>query len=431
MNKRTIKIGFVHNAYPVLSQTFIRKEMCGLQQLGLPLRIYSLFHPLDVQEPIIDEQPDEVTYILRDVGVGSLVLSHLYFMFTAPSRYWHTFIFAVTKGHGRTQFIKTAFSILRRDDLSKEQRQDFLLHFLLAPALAKRMKGDNVSFINSHFADAAAAFALLTAKLLGLQYGVTTHAYDIFTPQQHLGEKLQQARFVLTCTAYNKAALLEKVELEADKIHVHYHGVDTAKFKRAGRAAGETVEILSVGRLVPKKGFNFLISACARLRDTQAEFICRIVGDGPLFTDLARLIREADLQNHVELLGSLSAEKIVTYYERAHIFALPCVVLADGDRDGIPNVIAEAMAMELPVVSSRISGIPELVVDGVTGYLKEQRDIAGVADALDLLLRNERLRNEMGAAGRRRVKAVFDSETCLKNLHAFYLSELGNSDQAP
>ncbi|MBN1466489.1 glycosyltransferase [candidate division KSB1 bacterium] len=424
--EQPINIGFVHNAYPVLSQTFIKKEMLGLQALGLPLRIYSLFRPEGGQ----CQGPDHVTYILPHARAGALVLSHLYFIVTAPRRYWRTLLFAMKRRSRRISFIKTVLCLLRREDVSKAQRQDLLLHFLLAPVLAKRMKRDSISFINSHFADAAAAFSLLTAKILGLRFGVTTHAYDIFTAPANLCEKLEEAQFVLTCTAYNKAALLDKVDLDADKIQVHYHGVDTAKFRRSGRPVNTTAEILSVGRLVPKKGFDFLISACAQLRDAGVEFICRIIGDGPLFKDLARLIDTACLQEQVELLGSLSPEKIVAYYERADIFALPCVVLADGDRDGIPNVIAEAMAMELPVVSSGISGIPELVVDGVTGYLKEPKDVAGVAAALDLLVRNQRLRNEMGAAGRRRVQAVFNSETCLQNLYHFYAAALNGRDQS-
>jgi glycosyltransferase involved in cell wall biosynthesis len=286
------------------------------------------------------------------------------------------------------------------------------------------MQNDGITFINSHFADAAASFALLTSKLLKLEYGVTTHAYDIFTPQFNLHEKLANARFVLTCTNYNKTALLEHDTLiQSDKVRAIYHGIDTAKFERESRPQHDVVELFSVGRLVPKKGFDILISACAQLRDHGFDFKCRIVGDGPLQDHLAHLIDETRLHDEVELVGSLPSTEIKAYYERADIFVLPCLIEDDGNRDGIPNVIAEAMAMELPVVSSRISGIPELVADGKTGFLNEQRDVDGVVEKLSLLIRDQAKRLEMGAAGRERVKSIFDSKVCLQNLYDFYMKE--------
>ncbi len=424
MKNQSIKIGFIHNLYPVLSQTFISKEMLVLEDLGLPLKVYALLYPLEGEEDETYPRLQDVDYLIPTLSVRQLVRSHLYFAFHGPFRYISTFFCAMRKRHSKTLFLKLVLTLARKKETSKEQRQDLFLHFLLAPPLAKKMLDDGITFINSHFADAAASFALLTSKLTKLEYGVTTHAYDIYTPQFNLHQKLHNARFVLTCTNYNKTALLEHDTLiDSNKVKAIYHGIDTSKFARKTRPQNEVIELFSVGRLVPKKGFDILIKACATLRDHGFEFKCRIVGDGPLREQLAQLIDETRLHDEVELVGSLPSTEIKAYYERADIFVLPCIIEDDGNRDGIPNVIAEAMAMELPVVSSRISGIPELVEDGQTGFLNEQRDIDGVVEKLRVLIRDQDIRLDMGAAGRKRVKLIFDSKVCLQNLYDFYMKE--------
>jgi glycosyltransferase involved in cell wall biosynthesis len=431
VDKRPLKIGFIHNAFPVLSQTFISKEMLGLQELGISLKIYSLFRPAEGQQDTTYSRPDDVDYVLPALKLWRLLTAHVYFLFKEPSRYLETLSFALNHRQSSSRFLGLLLAFAQKKT-NKEQRQDMLLHFILAAPLAKKMQRDNITFVNSHFADAAASFALLTARLLDLEYGVTTHAYDIFTPQYNFAEKLANARFVLTCTNYNNRALLEQQsELSEEKVNVFYHGIDTGKFERSAPAKDDIVEIIAVGRLVRKKGFNILLRACATLRDRGFRFKCRIIGDGPLSAELSQLIDELRLHDEVDLVGALPGMAIRDYYERAHIFALPCVIEKDGNRDGIPNVIAEAMAMHLPVVSSRISGIPELVKDGVTGFLAEQRDTQAIADALEQLIRNPSLRQQMGESGRERVKKIFDSDVCLQNLHDFYIKELSNSDLAP
>ena len=404
--------------------------MLGLQDLGISLKIYSLFRPAEGQQDTTYPRPDEVDYILPALKIWRIIAAHIYFIFKEPSRYIETLSFALNNRRNTTRFLGLLL-VFAQKKTSKEQRQDMLLHFMLAAPLAKKMRRDNITFINSHFADAAASFALLSARLLELEYGVTTHAYDIFTPQYNLSEKLDNARFVLTCTNYNKKAMLDQQsELPEDKVHVFYHGIDAAKFERSAPAKDDIVEIIAVGRLVRKKGFGILLRACAILRDRGFRFRCRIIGDGPLSAELSQLSDEMRLHDEVELVGALPPTVMKDYYERAHIFALPCVIEKDGNRDGIPNVIAEAMAMQLPVVSSRISGIPELVKDGVTGFLAEQRDTQAITDALEQLIRNPSLRQHMGVSGRERVKKIFDSQVCLQNLHDFYMKELSNSDLA-
>ncbi|MBN1481266.1 colanic acid biosynthesis glycosyltransferase WcaL [candidate division KSB1 bacterium] len=426
MNNSTLKIGFIHNVFPVLSQTFISKEMLGLQQLGLQLKIYSLFGPAKGQNDTVFPQADRVHYIIPTLRPFRLIAAHFYFLMTAPLRYWTTLLFAA-KHRDSARLGKTLVALITKGKVSREQRQDVLLHFILALPLAKKLKKDGITFVNSHFADAAASFALLCAKILNLQYGVTTHAYDIFAPQYNQREKLLRARFILTCTNYNKTALLERFpELAMNAVHVFYHGIETSTFLRTDQSANQHIEILSVGRLVPKKGFDVLLDVCFLLKKRGQTFKCRIVGDGPLLQHLSQHIEEKGLQNMVELVGAVPANATKAYYQRADLFVLPCVVEPDGNRDGIPNVIAEAMAMQLPVVSSAISGIPELVVNGETGFLHAQRDVQRLADSIEILMQDKNLRHQMGRAGRQRVLAMFDSKVCLQNLYDFYIKELSN-----
>lgn len=427
MNSISLKIGFIHNAFPVLSQTFISKEMLGLQELGLPLKIYSLFYPEKGQIDVVFASSDQVHYIIPTMRPCRLLAAHFYFMFSAPLRYWKTLFFAVKHRDSSARFGKMFITLLTKGEVSKAQRQNLLLHFILAVPLAQKLKKDGITFVNSHFADAAASFALLCAKMLNLHYGVTAHAYDIFAPQFNQREKLLQARFILTCTNYNKTTLLERfADLAMNKVHVFYHGIETSIFARTQHSANQHIEILAVGRLVPKKGFDVLLDVCSLLRRRGHTFKCRVVGDGPLLQPLTQHIAEKGLQNVVELVGAVPTSAAKAYYQRADLFVLPCVVEADGNRDGIPNVIAEAMAMELPVVSSAISGIPELVVDGETGFLHAQRDVQHLADSIEILLHDKNLRRQMGRAGRKRILAMFDSKVCLQNLYDFYIKELSN-----
>ncbi len=429
MAARDLKIGFVHNAFPVLSETFISKEMLGLKELGMNLKIYSLFRPsvdrLDVNYP----EPGEVHYLLDGLKLSTLLKAHLYFIARSPMRYCRVLFFTLRRRQTRRSYIRTLFDFAGKKELAKEQRQDLLLHFFLAAELARLMKRDGVNFLNSHFADAAAGFTMLSAKLLGLEYGVTAHAYDIFTPQYNLPEKIGHARFLLTCTRYNKKSLMEKYpQFDAEKIVVFYHGIDTSKFAPSAPSNNPALEILAVGRLTAKKGFNVLLQACAVLRQKGVDFICRIIGDGEEKEALAALGNDLNLQDCVHFVGAVPTTEIKPFYERADIFALPCVIDKDGNRDGIPNVIAEAMAMELPVVSTHISGIPELVQNGETGLLVEPHDVDALADALQSLMSQPAERTKMGKNGRKRVLSIFDSRVCLENLYTFYMNELSNGE---
>ncbi len=420
--KNRLRIGFIHNAFPVLSETFISKEMIGLSQRGLDIRIYSLFYPEKHRiNPDFAYQDFDVWYLQPIINIFSMLSSHLQMMFSTGARYFKTALFAVKSRSVQNSIFKTVADLLSGNELSKNQRQDILLHFLLAMTLAKKMQKDKVTFINSHFADAAASFALLTSRLLNIPYAVTTHAYDVFTPQANLAEKLNHACFILTCTNFNKSTLVKNYpDIAPQKIHVYYHGIDTKRFQRQHESKNKIFEILSVGRLVPKKGFPSLIQACSYLKEKECKFRCRIIGDGPQKAMLEGLINQHHLQDSIELVGSVPPAQILSFYDKADLFVLPCKVEETGDRDGIPNVLAEAMAMNVPVISTPVSGIPELIEHNKSGMLVNSDQPEQLSMEIIKLFKDKKTRKHFAEKGRERVTDVFDSEKCLNRLAEFY-----------
>jgi glycosyltransferase involved in cell wall biosynthesis len=244
--------------------------------------------------------------------------------------------------------------------------------------------------------------------MAGLKYSISAHAKDIYlSSATSLRRKLASAAFTVTCTEHNRA-YLAAVAPDAHVLRM-YHGVDTDCLRpvHAARAPASPPLVLSVGRLRAKKGFSTLIEACALLRAAGADFRVQIVGYGPERAALEAAISERRLEDTIELTGKLDHDEVIRRYAAADLFVLPCMVLADGDRDGIPNVLLEAMAMELPVISTAVSGIPELIADGQNGVLVAPERPALLATAMQRLLGDAGLRARLGAAARTTVQAKF------------------------
>jgi len=280
--------------------------------------------------------------------------------------------------------------------------------------------------IHAHFADAATSFAMLMSRLTGIPYSVSTHATDLYVPQELISEKLNGAAFIITCTEYNKKYLsTEYPTLNTRKIYAIYHGLSLTNFTRDKTESNNGSPILlTVGRLVKKKGIGVLIKACTRLKERGIDFRCWIVGDGPERARWELDCRINHLSDIVTFHGSIPPSGMKDFYRQAAVFVLPCVVDENGDRDGIPNVIAEAMAMELPVVSSRISGIPELVIHEKTGYLLEPSDHGAMSEVLCELLTNPRKRTKLGRSGRERVEQIFDIQEKSKELAELFMEKI-------
>jgi glycosyltransferase involved in cell wall biosynthesis len=281
--------------------------------------------------------------------------------------------------------------------------------------VADRCAKAGVGLIHAHFANSPGTVAWFASRMSGIPFSFTAHAKDLYlTAPRSLCRRARDASFIATCTGHNVEYLRSILpERDHDKVHLAYHGVDLVRFgkRSAPPPAGNGVFILSVGRLVPKKGHDDLIDALAILAGKGVPFRCEIVGGGPLHDELQERIDRLGLSGQVTLVGAKAQVDLIEYYRRADIFALAPRVVANGDRDGIPNVLAEAMAIGVPVVGTAVSGIPELIRNGESGLLVEPNAPGEMAAALARLVEDPALRERLACGARAALERNFD---CLK-----------------
>lgn len=445
------RVAYVMNGFPRLSETFIAHEIHQLEQLGMGLRLFSVKRENEPQvHPVVGQIRAPLQYLPR---VSSLSGTTLWAWLRRNAPTYAAAHAAVARRHP-LRWAATAASALGlalrhggRDEQGRFRlRKIFVKEFVQAGHIAAEvLKEGDVGHLHGHFCHGVATITWFASRLTGLPYSFTAHAKDIYQPDLNPGRLLERkmsgARFVATCTCAN-ADVLRRRHARPQEVHAIYHGLDTDVFRPALRAkaddtgaASEPPLILSVGRFVEKKGFEHLVMACARLRESAIPFRCAIVGeDGPARAGIEALVREHGLQDHVELHPPMTQDRLRHLYARAHLFALPCQVMADGDRDGFPNVLAESMAMGVPVVTTAISGIPEMIDDGVHGLLVPERDPRALAIALARLLLDPTQHAAIAAAGRQRMVERFDSRTttvALRDLLAAQLAQPVALDAQP
>lgn len=399
--------------YPKISETFILEELLGLERQGLPLHIFSLQHPTDpVRHAANGELRAPVTYLpqARVSDLGRALRAHAKLMMTRRRHYLRGLLLALRRAEGGRIYA-----------------------FFQAGYLAHQLTTAGIRHVHAHFASDCAGVAELASKLAGVSYSISAHAKDIYlSSAASLRRKLDSACFTVTCTEYNRRYLASIASPRAVLLRM-YHGVDLNRFPGAdGRELAPGVPlVLSVGRLRAKKGFTTLIEACRILHESGRPFSCKIVGYGEQHDALAGLIARHGLGKAVQLIGRKTQEEVIALYRRATIFALPCQVASDGDRDGIPNVLLEAMAMGLAVVSTEVSGIPEVIHDQVNGLLVRPGDAQALAAAIARLLDDSSLRTSVGEAGRKTVAGRFRAEDNLQTLRKLLgLASLRVGDRA-
>jgi glycosyltransferase involved in cell wall biosynthesis len=303
-------------------------------------------------------------------------------------------------------------------------QRDFVA-LLVGASLSEEIKGLEIDHIHAHFATWPTSVALVLSKLSGIPFSFTAHAHDIHLRKMMLEEKIRSAKKVITISNFNRDYLRSLVPSEErSKISTVYLGVDFGdlRFPKV-KNPNTTPQILAVGRLVPQKGFHFLIEALDLVKKWNVKFKASIVGEGPEFEMLRRLIEERSLEEEVELLGSQPFSEVRKQLAGADILVAPSVKVADGNIDGIPVVLFEAMAARLPIASTLVSGIPEAVKDGETGLLVEEKDVRALAGAIKTLLNDRNLREKLGEAGFQRAKKMFDLR---KNVEEFKKVILGD-----
>ena len=399
MNGKTPSIIYIIGTYPGLTTTFIDREVMALRSMGVRLQILSIRQPWTKLSAEQEALRKDVTYLLPVKWIP-LIISHLSYALTKPKRVFSTLVYLLTRPHP-----------------SLRARLMTLIHFVEGVYAAYMLRHTPGQHLHAHFIDRAATVALVASRLLGIPYSVTAHASDIYVSPVLLKEKLANAKFASTCTAYNRSYLSQfGKDLFNHKLLCIYHGLELERYVNEQRTRRGRSVILSVGQLQERKGLGYLVEACGILRDRGIQFECRIIGEGPLRPILQEQIHQLGLEDSVLLVGALPHEEVIIQYQEATVFALPAILGKDGDRDGIPNVILEALSMGLPVVSTAHSGIPEVIEEGVDGLLVPPEDAQALSSALERLISDPEMRNAFGKAGRQIVADRFNPEKNARRL---------------
>jgi len=297
------------------------------------------------------------------------------------------------------------------------RRTDFL-RLYQAVYVGLRLQDMGIHHVHAHFAGMAARTAFWVAKFFPVTFSFTAHANDIFAPRNFeigLDKLVSAARVIITETDYSEKFLRERFPERADRIRRIYNGLNLGEFGRANFSSDPPL-IVAIGRLIAKKGFANLIRACALLVEHGRSFRCEIFGEGPLENQLRGQIEESGLKELVQLPGAKPQHEIRKCLARARVFVMPSVPEAEGGMDNLPTVIMEAMATALPVVSTRIGGIPEMVVESETGFLVEPDDVVALAGAIEEVINDRSLGQKLGQAGYERAEKFFSIEKNVREL---------------
>lgn len=380
----TPRVGYVVKRYPRFSETFIVNEILAHEAAGLPVDIFSLYPPNDTHfQDTLSLVKAPVTYLTAE-GVRAL-------------DFWSAI-------EGAANVVPAIWQSL---EAARGQEARIVYQ---AARLAAAVRQRGITHLHAHFATMPAQVARLAARWAGITFSITAHAKDIYhdsVTTDALRALLRDASGVVTVSDYNARYLVDTIGVDASRLHRIYNGLDLDRFDVALRSDRRPT-ILAVGRFVPKKGFDVLLDACALLVRDGARFTCRLVGGGSEEGSLRARATALGLGQVVQFDGPLPQREVMAALREATVFAAPCVVAEDGDRDGLPTVLVEAMALGTPCVATDVVGIPELVRHRETGLLVPPQDAPALAVALRALLEGPALRLQLATDARALIEAAFD-----------------------
>lgn len=408
------RVAYIMSRFPKITETFVLYEILELKRRGFRVGIYPLLRQDEtVAHPEVRDVMSDVRYT-PFVSVP-IVRANLAYLIGRPRRYMRMLRRILLGTMGNPAFFLRALSILPKSVL-----------------FAYEIEANEYSHVHAHFATHPTVAAMIVNLLTGIPYSFTAHGSDIHKNQHMLKEKVSDASFVVTISEYNVRFLAEKIGAEAAKrICVVHCGVDTQSFvMRHDSGSSETFRILCVASFREVKGHKYLIDACRILQQRGVPFVCNLVGDGKLRKQIERQIAASDLDEKVVLHGARERPYIIDLMQDTDVAVLTSVKGSSGNREGIPVNLMEAMASGLPVVSSQLSGIPELVEADVTGILAPPRDSVAIADALESLYRDPSRRRAMGQAGRQKVIKDFDQQATVAQLATLFEKSISGSDLA-
>ncbi len=385
-----IRIAYMMSRFPKLTETFVLDEILEMERCGIAVEIFPLWREhTDVMHP--EARPLVARARFTPLLNGRIILDNLRCLVLRPRRYLSTLLTLVTANRRSLRFLLGGIAV-----------------FPKACSFSLEMRRLGVRHVHAHFASHPAAAAYVIGRLADIPWSFTAHGSDLHRDQSMLREKVADAAFVVAISEYNKRFILERVGADyADKVEVVHCGVGLERFEQAQFESGP-LQIICVGTLHAVKGQCYLLQACALLRDRGVDFTCHLIGDGPDRGALEHQAVALGIGEQVVFHGACERERVRALFAQMHIAVAPSVPTADGRREGIPVVLMEAAACGLPLVASRLSGIPEIVRDGETGFLAEPGDAEGLANAIERVARSPALGRRLGDAARQHLEINFN-----------------------
>ncbi len=391
LNTDRLKVAYIMSRFPKLTETFVLYEMLALQQQGVGVEIFPL---INERAHVMHEEAKPFAARARYQPMLSwpIIKAQWHFLRTQPRAYVGLWWEVLHGAWGSANYVIGGLGILPK-----------------AARFAEQMQALGVTHIHAHFANHPTVAALVAHRLTGIPFSFTAHAHYLYVDRHMLKQKVRAAAFVVAISEYNKALIIQHCgEDVRDKIVVIHCGVDTSLFRPRQKAPSGPFTIVCVGALEEKKGQTHLVEACRILKQRNLDFVCHMIGEGQTRAALERQIQQADLAGVVRLEGGRPRAEVLRMLEQADVVTLPSIQTKSGKMEGIPVALMEPLACEVPVVSTRISGIPELVENGVTGLLVPPADPAALAGALERLAHDPELGRRLGCAGRAKVLREFD-----------------------
>lgn len=396
---------YIATSFPALSHTFIYREVLELLDRGYIVHTASRITPKP--DSVSNETKNFLssTFYLDTIPLTKKIMSAFVHLAKAPKVVIRNVVYILLQ--------------IRKSTLLSSAK--LFYHFIEACCIAKFARDQAIDHIHCHFADQPTSIGMFLSDLIDVPFSFTAHANDIFVNPVGFERKLDRCKFALSISDYNRKYLLDTYGKKYKaKIRVIHCGLKFpfGPLKERNSNPGY-LRILTVGRMVPKKGFDVLIRACALLKKWEIPFKCTIVGDGDDKESLLRLVSSNKLGDDVSFAGAVHHENLKSYFLNSDVFVLPCLICKDGDRDGIPVALMEAMAYKIPVISSNIVGIPELVDHNINGFLIPEGNVLFLAEHLRRLYDDPSLGINMGENGYNKVNREFNISRSVSLFEAY------------
>jgi len=413
--RRPRTVAYTMSRFPKITETFILIEMLELERQGVRVEIFPLIREREPVQHADAQRMVERAHFCR-LFSRSVLDAQIYWLLRRPRAYLRAWWHAVRGNLESPKFLSRALVVVPK-----------------AAYAARRMVDLDVDHLHAHYATHPALLAYVVHLLTGIPYSFTVHAHDLYVERPMLGEKVAAASFVVAISEFNRRMLIDLYGATAEERVIVVHcGIDPALFRpRERREPGELFTIACVASLAGYKGQRYLIDACDVLHQRGVPFQCLLVGEGEDRPHLEAQIRRLGLTDHVRLLGAQPRHNVSELLQQVDALALPSVVMPNGKMEGIPMALMEALATEIPVVATAISGIPELVRDGETGLLVPERDAAALAEALLRLYTDRDLGRRLASAGRQLVLREFNLEHSVAQLRTLFERDWRMDGQRP